>query len=402
MSCQCAGSAKRWPLLHFCTPLLHSQGRRIALPSVALAQRLRLAPRLANLVVMYVLWGSELLDWATTEQRRTARWLIDQGADLIVGHHPHVVQPAQCLGGKPVFYSLGSHVFDQKYPATTEGALADCRVGQGRLRCSLIATRTPAGGAFPRLVPPAPPTAGADGPLGSCAVALGPDFRVAGLVRRPVSDTVGPAGAPARTALAGPGAPPLLLALERHPSPLDQAQDPRPYVYEDSPRGLIPRWRGSALAWPLLDAALAPDGSGVLWALHRGDSLSGAAPRNDAHPGGGLPPERVRLFRPGQSGGYRALRRAYSAETGQPFQRKLDTESAANWTPVPGETGQSERSDAWGGCCLRAAGHLRQGWVALSLVTALVLVLKQKHLLSLRRRRPQPAVWSARRSVVNG
>lgn len=275
-----------------------AQGRLLALPSVALAQRLRLARRLANLVVVYVHWGSELLDWPTSEQRRTARWLIGQGADLIVGHHPHVVQPAECLDGKPVFYSLGNHVFDQKYPATKEGALADCRIGQGRLRCSLIATRTPAGGAFPRLVPAAPRTPGTDGPLGSCTVALGQDFRVAGLVLRPVSDMSGPVGAPARTALAalesgqprwqtrplellaleagplaGSGAPPLLLALERHPSPLDQAQDPRPYVYEARPQWLIPRWRGSALAWPLLDAALAPDGSGVLCALHRGDSF---------------------------------------------------------------------------------------------------------------------------------
>ncbi len=59
-----------------------------------------------------------------------------------------------------------------------------------------------------------------------------------------------------------------------------------------------------------------------------------------------------------------------SAETGQPFQRKLDTESAANWTAVPGETGQSERSDARGGCCLRAAGHLRQSSVELFAGTA--------------------------------
>ena len=39
---------------------------------------------------------------------------------------------------------------------------------------------------------------------------------------------------------------------------------------------------------------------------------------------------------------------AYSAQIGQPFQRKLDPGSAANWTAVPGQTGQSERSDARG------------------------------------------------------
>ena len=39
---------------------------------------------------------------------------------------------------------------------------------------------------------------------------------------------------------------------------------------------------------------------------------------------------------------------AYSTQTGQPFHRKLDTCSAANWTAVPGQTGPSERSAARG------------------------------------------------------
>ena len=39
---------------------------------------------------------------------------------------------------------------------------------------------------------------------------------------------------------------------------------------------------------------------------------------------------------------------ADSAQIGQPFHRKLDTCSAANWTAVPDQTGQSERSDARG------------------------------------------------------
>jgi len=275
-----------------------AQGRRLALPGVPLAQRLRLARRLANLVVVYVHWGSELLDWPTAEQRRAARWLIRQGADLIVGHHPHVVQPAECLDGKQVFYSLGNHVFDQKYPATKEGALADCRIGQGRLRCRLITTRTPAGSAFPQRVEGEPQTRSTGALPDACPIDLGADFRVAGLVLRPVSVAAGTPGAPARTALAafesgrprwqtrplellaleagplaGPQAPPLLLALERHPSPLDQANDPRPYVYAFSARGLIPRWRGSALAWPLLDAVLAPNDRETLCALHRGDSF---------------------------------------------------------------------------------------------------------------------------------
>ena len=47
----------------------------------------------------------------------------------------------------------------------------------------------------------------------------------------------------------------------------------RPYVYEVRAGGLLARWRGSALAWPLLDAALLPGGDGLLCALHRRDSF---------------------------------------------------------------------------------------------------------------------------------
>jgi poly-gamma-glutamate synthesis protein (capsule biosynthesis protein) len=66
-----------------------------------------------------------------------------------------------------------------------------------------------------------------------------------------------------------------LFTLERHPSSIDQEDGPRPYVYEVTPRGLIAKWRGSALAWPLVDGKLISDKTGVdyLCALHRKDSF---------------------------------------------------------------------------------------------------------------------------------
>jgi poly-gamma-glutamate synthesis protein (capsule biosynthesis protein) len=66
-------------------------------------------------------------------------------------------------------------------------------------------------------------------------------------------------------------AEPLLLSLERHTSSIDDEVGLRPYVYAVGPHGLIARWRGSALAWPLIDAVESKDG--VLCALHRGDSF---------------------------------------------------------------------------------------------------------------------------------
>jgi poly-gamma-glutamate synthesis protein (capsule biosynthesis protein) len=73
--------------------------------------------------------------------------------------------------------------------------------------------------------------------------------------------------------LSGPPDKQMLFALERQYSPIDGEDGPRPYVYEVRASGLVARWRGSALAWPLLDAALLPGGDGVLCALHRRDSF---------------------------------------------------------------------------------------------------------------------------------
>lgn len=75
-----------------------SNCRRI--PSIPLSQKIRLTKNLSNLVVVSVHWGSELLDWPCTDQREAARWLIRQGADLIIGHHPHVIQKPEIIEGK--------------------------------------------------------------------------------------------------------------------------------------------------------------------------------------------------------------------------------------------------------------------------------------------------------------
>jgi poly-gamma-glutamate capsule biosynthesis protein CapA/YwtB (metallophosphatase superfamily) len=53
---------------------------------------MRLACSLANIVIVSIHWGGELLDWPNKVQRETASWLIKNGADLIIGSHPHVIK----------------------------------------------------------------------------------------------------------------------------------------------------------------------------------------------------------------------------------------------------------------------------------------------------------------------
>jgi len=58
----------------------------------------------------------ECVEYATSptrQQEELARKMMEAGADLIVGGHPHVVQPLEQYRGRWVAYSLGNFVFDQ-------------------------------------------------------------------------------------------------------------------------------------------------------------------------------------------------------------------------------------------------------------------------------------------------
>jgi hypothetical protein len=276
------------------TTIKAADGRVDQVPSVELAQKLRLARQLANLVVVSIHWGNELQDWPTDAQQQQARWLVEHGADLIVGHHPHVVQAPACVEGKPVFFSLGNHLFDQKYAETKDGLIADCRIHDGRLQCGALSTHTDEATAYPKL---AGRNAAADQALAACSLQVGPGAQTNGVSIRPepwspdqpvngiildgyqingdgAGNLVWQSRRQALVSLqlvTSMAAEPMLLSLERHTSSIDDEVGLRPYVYAVGPHGLIARWRGSALAWPLIDAVESKDG--VLCALHRGDSF---------------------------------------------------------------------------------------------------------------------------------
>lgn len=63
------------------------------------------------LVLMH--WGTEMAQLPSPAQRVWARQMVEAGADLILGHHPHVLQPMETIDGVPVFYSLGNFLFSE-------------------------------------------------------------------------------------------------------------------------------------------------------------------------------------------------------------------------------------------------------------------------------------------------
>jgi poly-gamma-glutamate synthesis protein (capsule biosynthesis protein) len=56
-------------------------------------------------------WGSEYEQAFSAEQRSIGRAAIDAGADVVIGHHPHIVQGIELYKGKYILYSLGNMVF---------------------------------------------------------------------------------------------------------------------------------------------------------------------------------------------------------------------------------------------------------------------------------------------------
>ncbi|MBF2025420.1 MAG: CapA family protein [Oscillatoriales cyanobacterium C42_A2020_001] len=62
-------------------------------------------------VVVNYHWGQELADFPADWQVKLAHFTVDQGADLIVGHHPHVLQGAEIYKGRAIAYSLGNFIF---------------------------------------------------------------------------------------------------------------------------------------------------------------------------------------------------------------------------------------------------------------------------------------------------
>ena len=68
-------------------------------------------------------WGTEYSETHNNSQKNLAVEWIEAGADMVVGSHPHVIQDAEIINGKPVIYSLGNLVFDQYFSEETQESL---------------------------------------------------------------------------------------------------------------------------------------------------------------------------------------------------------------------------------------------------------------------------------------
>lgn len=108
----------------------------------ALAEEVKEAKQQADYVIAYVHWGIEREEMPNEVQKSIAHRLVDAGADLVVGAHPHVLQGLEYYQGVPIAYSLGNFVFGSSIPST---ALLQADVDDEGIRLRLIPGTSAAG-----------------------------------------------------------------------------------------------------------------------------------------------------------------------------------------------------------------------------------------------------------------
>ncbi len=92
--------------------------------SDAMVKAVKGAKNFADIVIVSMHSGTEYEPLPNERQTRFAHAAIDAGAEMVIGHHPHVIQPAELYKGKHIFYSLGNFVFDQMWSRETREGLA--------------------------------------------------------------------------------------------------------------------------------------------------------------------------------------------------------------------------------------------------------------------------------------
>lgn len=89
-----------------------------------MAEAVKEAKQKADFVIVSMHSGTEYVPRPNLSQTNFAHAAIDAGAEMVIGHHPHVVQTMEKYRGKYIFYSLGNFIFDQSWSQNTKDGLA--------------------------------------------------------------------------------------------------------------------------------------------------------------------------------------------------------------------------------------------------------------------------------------
>ena len=98
-------------------------GHLIAYNTKLINEAIAKAKETCDFVMVYLHWGDELEEYPESLQTRAARSMIDAGADAIIGAHPHIIQTFEIYKDKPIAYSLGNFLFNNKSGTTAAAFL---------------------------------------------------------------------------------------------------------------------------------------------------------------------------------------------------------------------------------------------------------------------------------------
>ena len=86
----------------------------------------------ADCIVVSMHWGDEFITYPSPEQVELGHALIDHGANIVLGHHPHIIQGVERYKGGVIAYSLGNFVFDMWPERLRKSMILKCKISKGK------------------------------------------------------------------------------------------------------------------------------------------------------------------------------------------------------------------------------------------------------------------------------
>ena len=112
------------PRQYFVAGPLYAEGYR-----EDMLRDVRSARKIHDCVVVSLHWGDEFIEEPSREEIDLAHNIMDAGADLIIGHHPHVLRGSERRGRGWIVYSLGNFLSDMVWSGRLrESAIVQCRL----------------------------------------------------------------------------------------------------------------------------------------------------------------------------------------------------------------------------------------------------------------------------------
>jgi poly-gamma-glutamate capsule biosynthesis protein CapA/YwtB (metallophosphatase superfamily) len=103
-----------------------------------MAQHIKEVKSCVDILIASFHWGAELTTTLTPHQQSIAYTAVDSGADIIIGHHPHILQGVEVYMGRPIFYSLGDFIFDEEFFYPDDTIIVKARISNKEMKVALI------------------------------------------------------------------------------------------------------------------------------------------------------------------------------------------------------------------------------------------------------------------------